>query len=196
MAAPASLRPQLELIQPRLRGVIATVAAARLAYQTDEPDSSLTVGGAIAAVELATENWFEAADDLEAAIDESIDALLVEFAGQDDVAQFDAQSEFRASQSALMLLHVAVMNEIALLQPLEGEKEDLLVREVEGWPNDERAELESIALGDRGLVYLLFAGTDDDDGDNPAGEDGDAPAGAGGAPADDTTEIVPELEGT
>jgi hypothetical protein len=101
-------------------------------------------------VEQATVNWFEVADGLEAALDSMVES------------QPDSESEIRACQSALMLLHTAVMNEIALLQPLELVVGNPRITDVPEWPSEDDARLEDAAFGRGGLVALLNLGTDDD----------------------------------
>jgi hypothetical protein len=132
----------------------------------------MTAGEAIGTVETATEQWFGVADALEEAVDRAVTGLVVE--DMDDRA--DIESELRACQSALMLLHLAVLNEIALVQPLEAVREDVRLSDLPGWPQAEVAHLVDVAFGESGargigLVALLSAGTDDgsesDDGSEP-----------------------------
>jgi hypothetical protein len=157
MAAPEEVRPQLDAIEEAVRGVIEAVNDARYDRRTDEPHSGLRVGEALARVEEATTHWFAVADELEGALDDVLERRP------------ENESEVRACQSALMLLHTAVMNEVALVQPLELVDGDQRLADTPDWPAAEDAVLEEVAFGRGDLVALLYIGTDDDPGPEPPG---------------------------
>jgi len=146
---PEVLTPRLEPIAGAVRRVIEVVNDARFDRRTDEPGSGLGATQVLESVEQATENWFAVTDGFEAALDSMLES------------QPDSESEVRACQSALMLLHTAVMNEIALLQPLELVVGNPRIADVPEWPSQEDARLEDAAFGSGGLVALLNLGTDD-----------------------------------
>jgi hypothetical protein len=157
MAVPEEVRPQLDLIEGAVRGVIEAVNDARLDRRTDEPGSGLSVAEALGAVERASNHWFVVSDDLEAALD----AVLAR--------RPDDESEVRACQSALMLLHAAVGNEIALVQPLESAAGELKLADIPARPTAGGAGLAEAAFGRGALLALLAVGTDDDAAPEPPG---------------------------
>jgi hypothetical protein len=177
MAAPRELHPLMDRVHPAIVSVAAAVDISRPGTQTDGPERARTVGEAIGSVEAAANSWFAVADALEAGIDLAIrDVVLVDLDDQPEVL-----SELRACQSALMLLHIAVINELALVQPLEALGGDTQLQDVVPWASvDASAHLIEVALSERGLVSLLYAGTDDEDypdGTPAASGEPEAPSG-------------------
>jgi hypothetical protein len=155
----------LDAIEPALRTVSDAVAHARIGFRADEQDLGLTAGGAIANVESAAESWFEVATALDRACEEWI------------IEQPRDTPEIRACQSALMLLQLAVVNELTLVQPLETLVDTVALIDALGWPTDQPASLATLAFSasgprDAGLVALLYAGTDD--GPDPEPDDSNA----------------------
>jgi hypothetical protein len=162
MAVPEAFLPLIGPAAGAIQNVATSVHEARYGRRADDGEDEegheWTAGDAIDAVETAAEAWFDVADTLDGAIDEAIAVA--------DVLDQDVVSELRACQSALMLLHLAVLEELALVQPLEVVSEDLLLAAVPGWPGTEVAGLLDVAFGGAGasgtgLVALLSSGTDD-----------------------------------
>lgn len=153
---PQGADPRTEPLAAAARRVVDAVSEARFDRSSDEPVAALTVSEALGTVEVAVSAWTSVADDVEAQLD-----------AEARVAPPEGQAGARVRQGALMMLHIAVMNEVALVRPLELVAGDTLVVEVPDWPTEQAAHLYDAAFGapgEPGLVELLTIGTDDDQG--------------------------------
>ena len=175
MAVPGELHGVLDEVDPPWAGSCVRSNSARFDVDDEGRRAALTVQEAVSQVEAATIAWFSVAD----SVDGACDAWVAEHPG-------DA-SEIRACQSALMLLQLAVVNELALVQRLETIVGTTALRAVPGWPTDDPARLEALAFRpggqrDAGLIALLYAGTDDgpEPGDGTDDTPGAQPGGSGG----------------
>ncbi|WP_327139060.1 hypothetical protein [Nocardia sp. NBC_01327] len=150
MAIPQDLLPQVDRISRAITGVAEAVNYARFDRRTDEPDSGLCVDQAITGVEAAAREWFAASAALEASLE-----------GR-RMFERELEPEIQSSESALTLLHWAVMSELALAQPLDWIEGNPRLRDIPGWPSSERTVLLEASTGSGGLLALLRGGTDDD----------------------------------
>lgn len=160
---PQTLEPHVVDLGDALRGVINAVRDARYDRRTHEPDSGLTVGEARRNVEAANQNWAK----VSAAFDAALDATSRE--------RPEEASAIHAARTALSQLQLGFSSEMALVQALDAQDENLKLANIPGWPPAGRAVLEEAAFGSPGsettsLMSLIRVGTDDDPAPEPAGQ--------------------------
>ncbi|MGX9790402.1 hypothetical protein [Mycobacterium sp. MMS18-G62] len=143
--------------------MINAVRDARYDRRTDEPDSGLTVGEARRNIEAANQNWAK----VSAAFEAALDATLRE--------RPEEASEIQLARTALSQLQLSFSTEMALVQALDAQDENLKLANIPAWPTEGRAVLEEAAFGSPGteatsLMSLIRVGTDDDPAPEPAGQ--------------------------
>ncbi len=131
----------------------------------------MTVGQALEDVDAATRAWFGVADELSGAIDRMLGEEDESPTGVSDLSE-DEVANVRACQLALMMLHLAVLADIALVQRLETLNENVTLGDLLGWPSADPEQLEAAAFGhsfrgSQGFVPLLALGTDDGEEPTP-----------------------------